>query len=86
MWDTQRDFLYFYVEGQDLANFTYQFAVDYPNNSSFTPEVAMRPGRNLLGGNGKQIVIRFKHSANPTVVPALISYIKIDYTMSGRRS
>lgn len=87
MWDTDRDFLYMYVEGQDLSNFTYQFAVDYPNNSVFTtPALKLSPGMNLLGGRGKQIVVRFTHSVNPSIAPALISYVKIAYNIHGRRS
>lgn len=86
LWDTDRDFLYMYVEGQDLANFTYQFATDYPNNSAFTPAIPLKAGKNLLGGSGKQIVVRLTHAVNPTNAPALISYIKIGYTVGGRTS
>jgi len=89
IWDTNKDFLYFYVEGQDLANFQYQSATDTTNFNTFVPTVplSVKAGRNILNVRGKQIVLRFIHSVAPAVgVTPLLSYIKIAYTLSGKRS
>ena len=89
-WDVERTFRYFYVEGQDLANFTYQFAVDAPNYVNFQPAtpLSMRAGRNVINAHGKQVVLRLIHGvpSSQQYVPPLISLLKVHYTIGGKTS
>lgn len=76
--DTIKVFHEMWVEGEDIANWTYEYSVDY---NTFVGPFPLRV-RNRIGTNGRQISFRFTHAVNSNVVP-MLSLVKI--TQSVRR-
>lgn len=77
--DTIKIFHELWVEGEDIANWTYQWSTDLGVTYSAPMQLRVR---NKIGVNGRQISFIFTHAvpaASPTLDP-MLSYMKITYS------
>jgi hypothetical protein len=79
LWDTDKTFNEMYVEGDDLSNFEVSFSLD-EGVTWDTPRPLTK--RLRIGKRGKNLTIKFTHSAATSNVP-LLSFLKILYNVLG---
>ena len=95
-WDYDKEFLYLYVEGQDIQNFTVQFMPILSTNlplpdptvaTNFVPSIPLKFTQNKVrvGINSRLLAVRFNHNRQPAagVTPMITRFI-LTYRIKGQ--